>query len=244
MAAVINACKLTGRTLRDLKVVLVGCGAAGTAIAESLLAAGVRDLVVFDLHGALTDEPGVALHHASIAARSNPRGVATLSSALNGADLFVGTSRRGSVQPELLSTMAEHPLIFALANPEPEVFAEELKGNPVIATGRSDFPNQINNSLCFPGFFKGALAARAGYVTERMKEAATLAIAGSVTNEELSVGVIVPSMFQPRVHEQVAAAVAAAWSADHPEGQSPPGAGATEPTVDDDGLPCYEAGPV
>ncbi len=114
--------------------------------------------------------------------------------------------------------MAPRPLVFALANPEPEVFGEELGPGAVVATGRSDFPNQINNSLCFPGFFKGALAARASYVTPAMKQAATRAIASSVSQEELGVGVIVPSMFQARVHEQVAAAVAAAWTAEHPGG--------------------------
>ena len=138
-------------------------------------------------------------------------------SALEGADLFIGTARRGSVDPQLLARMAPRPMVFALANPEPEVFAEELgAAGAVVATGRSDFPNQINNSLCFPGFFKGALAARAAYVTPAMKQAATRAIARSVSAEELGVGVIVPSMFQVRVHEQVAAAVAAAWAAEHP----------------------------
>jgi malate dehydrogenase (oxaloacetate-decarboxylating) len=120
------------------------------------------------------------------------------------------------VDPALLARMAARPIVFALANPTPEVFAEELGADAVIATGRSDFPNQINNSLCFPGFFKGALAARASHVTPAMKAAATQAIAASVSDEELALGVIVPSMFQPRVHEQVAAAVAAAWEAEHP----------------------------
>ena len=113
------------------------------------------------------------------------------------------------------------PLVFALANPEPEVFSEEMAEGAVVATGRSDFPNQINNSLCFPGFFKGALAARAAYVTPAMKAAATRAIAGCVSDEELALGVIVPSMFQARVHEQVASAVAAAWEGEHPGNPSP-----------------------
>ncbi len=224
MAAVVNACRLTGRDLGHLRVVLVGCGAAGTAVAEALLDAGVPDLVVLDRDGVLKDGPGAPPHHARLAARSNPRGLATLAAALDGADLFVGTARRGSVDPALLSRMAPRPMVFALSNPDPEVFAEELRGDAVIATGRSDFPNQINNSLCFPGFFKGALAARASFVTPAMKRAATRAIAGSVSDEELALGVIVPSMFQPRVHEQVAAAVAEAWSAEHPSAPptSPP----------------------
>ncbi len=217
LAAAINGCRLTGRAVRDLHVVLVGCGAAGTAVAESLLAAGVEDIVVFDRQGVLGTGPEVAAHHARIAARSNPRGIASLGTALEGADLFIGTARRGSVDPALLGAMAPCPLVFALSNPEPEIFQEELRPDAILATGRSDFPNQINNSLCFPGFFKGALASRARYVTHAMKKAATLAIAGSVTDEELALGVIIPSMFQARVHEQVATEVAAAWSNEHRE---------------------------
>ncbi|HYA45025.1 MAG TPA: NAD-dependent malic enzyme, partial [Acidimicrobiales bacterium] len=205
----------------DLRAVLVGCGAAGTAVAEALLRAGVHELVIFDRAGVLTSRPDAPPHHARLAARSNPRGVASLAGALSGADLFVGTARRGSVDPAVLALMAPRPIVFALANPDPEVFAEELGLDAVIATGRSDFPNQINNSLCFPGFFKGALAARATCVTPLMKEAATRAIAGAVSDEELALGVIVPSMFQVRVHEQVAAEVAEAWTLEHPPGSSP-----------------------
>ncbi len=161
------------------------------------------------------------MHHARLAARSNRRGVKTLRAALAGADLFIGTSRRGAVEPSMLADMAPRPLVFALANPEPEVFSEEMAEGAVVATGRSDFPNQINNSLCFPGFFKGALAARAAYVTPAMKAAATRAIAACVSDEELALGVIVPSMFQARVHEQVASAVAAAWEGEHPGSPSP-----------------------
>ncbi len=218
LAAVLNGCRMTGRDLADVRAVLVGVGAAGTAVAEALLDAGVGDLVAFDVDGVLTDGPGAPFHHARLAARSNHRGVKTLQSALVGADLFIGTSRRGAVEPSMLAEMAPRPLVFALANPEPEVFGEEMAEGAVVATGRSDFPNQINNSLCFPGFFKGALAARAAYVTPAMKAAATRAIAGCVSDEELALGVIVPSMFQARVHEQVAAAVAAAWEAEHPGG--------------------------
>lgn len=216
LAGVLNACRLTGRKVEDLRAVLVGCGAAGTAVAEALLRTGVTDLVLFDRDGVLTDKAGTPAHHARLAARSNPRGLTSLRSALKDADLFIGTARRGSVDPALLADMGPRPIVFALSNPEPEVFAEELGPGAVLATGRSDFPNQINNSLCFPGFFKGALAARATYVTAAMKDAATRAIAECVTDEELALGVIVPSMFQPRVHEQVAAAVAASWAAEHP----------------------------
>lgn len=217
MAALVNACRLTDRRLAELRAVLVGCGAAGTAVAEALLDAGVTDLVVFDRDGVIDANPGSPAHQAAVAARSNPRGVRTLAEALEGADLFVGTAKRGSVRPELLAHMAHRPLIFALSNPEPEVFAEEVSPDAIMATGRSDLPNQINNSLCFPGFFKGALTAKASRVTQAMKTAATSAIAASVSDDELALGVIVPSMFQPRVHEDVAAAVEAAWR----EGQLP-----------------------
>jgi malate dehydrogenase (oxaloacetate-decarboxylating) len=234
LAAVLNGCRMTGRELSGVRAVIVGVGAAGTAVAEGLLDAGVGELVAFDVDGVLSSGPGAAPHHARLAARCNQRGVKTLRAALVGADLFIGTSRRGAVEPSMLADMAPRPLVFALANPEPEVFAEELGEGAVVATGRSDFPNQINNSLCFPGFFKGALSARAAYVTPAMKAAATRAIAGCVSDEELAVGVIVPSMFQARVHEQVAAAVAAAWQAEHPG--TPSSVPQSLPSWSDDGL--------
>lgn len=213
LAALLNACRLTGRELSQLRAVLVGAGAAGTAVAQALLRAGTSDLTVFDRDGVLADRPGVLAHHRALAVRTNPRGVTALAEALSGADLFIGTAKRGSVDPSLLHKMADKPIVFALSNPEPEVFAEELTEGALIATGRSDLPNQINNSLCFPGFFKGALSARASKVTPEMKDAATRAIAQCVSEEELSLGVIIPSMFQARVHEQVAAAVSSAWAA-------------------------------
>jgi len=215
MAGLLNACRLSGRELSDVRAVLVGVGAAGTAVAEALLRAGVTDLVLFDKDGVLRDRPGAPPHHASLAARTNPRAVTTIEEALAGADVFIGTARRGSVDPTLLAKMASRPIVFALANPEPEVFGEELADDAIIATGRSDLPNQVNNSLCFPGFFKGALSARATAATPAMKDAATRAIAGAVSDEELALGVIVPSMFQARVHDSVASAVAAAWEAEH-----------------------------
>ena len=153
-------------------------------------------------------------HHRRIADCTNPRGVTTIEDALKGADVFIGAAMRGSVDPELLSTMAPRPVIFALSNPVPEVFAEEMPEGALFATGRSDYPNQVNNSLCFPGFFRGALDARARSVTSAMKLAATRAIADTVTDEQLSVGVIIPSMFASNVHDRVAKAVAeaAGWA--------------------------------
>lgn len=222
MAALLNACRISGRSLEDIRAVLVGCGAAGTAISYALLANGVRDLVVVDQSGVITDERSAPPHQAKLAAVTNPRGVPTLEVALKDADLFIGTSRRGSVDPALFGDMASQPIVFALANPDPEAFPEELPPRAIIATGRSDLPNQVNNSLCFPGFFKGALAAKATLVTMGMKQAATRAIASCVSEEELQLGVIIPSMFQPKVHDEVAAAVEAAWRATVP-GTSPEG---------------------
>jgi malate dehydrogenase (oxaloacetate-decarboxylating) len=152
-----------------------------------------------------------------LAARSNPRGVDDVATALRDADVFIGTARRGSVDPGLLKTMAPRPIVFALSNPEPELLPDEARPDTLLATGRSDMPNQINNALCFPGFFRGALDVRATKVTLAMKQAATRAIADIVTDEQRALGVVVPTMFQSRLHQAVAAAVADAWIAEHPE---------------------------
>ena len=216
LAGVVNACRLTGRDLESLHVVLVGCGAAGTAIAEALLDAGVGDLVAVDRDGVLRDDRSAAPHHARIAARSNLSGAATLADALRGADVFIGTARRGSIDPRLLADMAPRPIVLALANPHPEVLDHELPPGAVLATGRSDLPNQVNNSLCFPGMFRGALDARARRITPAMRAAATRAIADCVSTEECALGVIIPSMFQQSVHDRVARAVAEAWATEHP----------------------------
>ncbi|MFL6139192.1 MAG: NAD-dependent malic enzyme [Frankiaceae bacterium] len=210
LAGLLNACRLTGRQLADVRAVVVGAGAAGTAVVRAMLDSGIRDIVAVDREGPLRDEPPFEPHHRRLAACTNPRGVTSLEAALVGADVLIGAARRGSVDPALLATMAPRPIVFALANPVPEVFAEELPEGAVFATGRSDFPNQVNNSLCFPGFFRGALDARARKVTAAMKLAATRAIADSVTDEQLAVGVIIPSMFASGVHDRVAAAVALA----------------------------------
>jgi malate dehydrogenase (oxaloacetate-decarboxylating) len=216
-AALLNACRITGRTFPDVRIVHIGCGAAGTAICTALLDVGVKDLVIFDRDGVLRDQPGTPDHQRVLAARSNPRGVTDIAAALKDADVFIGTARRGSVDPELLRTMAPRPIVFALSNPEPELLAEEARPDALLATGRSDMPNQINNSLCFPGFFRGALDARATGVTLAMKQAATRAIADSVTDDQRGLGIITPTMFQPRLHQTVAKAVSDAWRAEHPE---------------------------
>jgi malate dehydrogenase (oxaloacetate-decarboxylating) len=230
-AALLNACRITGRTFPDVRVVHVGCGAAGTAICSALLDAGVRDLIIFDKDGVLMDADGTPPHHRVLAARSNPRGITSVENALRDADVFIGTARRGSVDPDLLQAMAPQPIIFALSNPEPELLPEEARKDAILATGRSDMPNQINNALCFPGFFRGALDARATAVTLAMKQAATRAIANTVTDDQRGLGVVIPTMFQARLHQAVARAVSDAWLAEHPDGRkrdphllAPPGA--------------------
>lgn len=219
LAGLLNACRLTGRTLSGLRIVQVGCGAAGTAIAHNLLDSGVTDLTVFDREGAVSDEVGWPSHHRGVAARSNSRSVQDLPQALAGADVFIGTAQRGSVEPDWLYAMAKRPIVFALANPDPDVDVDQLRADTVLATGRSDLPNQINNSLCFPGFFRGALEAGATRVTTGMKTQAALAIAACVSPAELDLGVLVPSMFCERVHDAVAEAVSQAWNNRHDLGE-------------------------
>ena len=210
MAGLISASRLTGRDFAALRVIVVGSGAAGTAISNALLDAGITDLTIFDKDGVLRDAEDWSAHHRDLAKRTNPRALRSLEAAFINADAVIATSRRGSFEPALVERMAPRPLVFALANPDPEVFPHEVRPDAVIATGRSDLPNQINNSLCFPGFFKGALQARARTVTPAMVRAAAAAIADATGEAQLSAGVIIPTMFQRGLHEAVAAGVAAA----------------------------------
>ncbi|MDQ1484795.1 MAG: hypothetical protein QOJ62_488 [Actinomycetota bacterium] len=233
-AALLNACRITGRTFPDVRIVHVGCGAAGTAICTALLDAGVKDLVIFDRDGVLIDTADTPAHQRALAARSNPRGITNIEAALRDADVFIGTARRGSVDPDLLLAMAPRPIIFALSNPEPELLPEEARKDALLATGRSDMPNQINNALCFPGFFRGALDARATTVTLAMKQAATRAIADIVTDDQRSLGVIIPTMFQAKLHQAVARAVSDAWLTEHPDGRKRDGGLLAEPGGDFD----------
>ena len=213
-AALTNALKLTGRTFRDARVVLSGPGAAGTAITRMLLSAGVRDIICCDRTGALM--PGRAkmdAHKAALAEETNPRRFAgTLAEALAGADVFIGVSGPGIVTPDMVRSMAPSPIVFAMANPVPEIMYEDAlaAGAAVVGTGRSDTPNQINNVLAFPGIFRGALDARARDINREMKLAAAKAIASLVADSELSAEYIIPSALDPRVAPAVAAAVAAA----------------------------------
>jgi malate dehydrogenase (oxaloacetate-decarboxylating) len=211
LAALRNAATVTGRVLSQLRVVISGAGAAGVACANILLAAGVGDVTVLDSRGIVHSErDGLNPVKAELALRTNFSGLrGGLDTALKGADVFVGLSS-STVAEELVATMAPDSIVFALSNPNPEIHPTvAARYAAVVATGRSDFPNQINNVLAFPGIFRGALDAGATAITEGMKLAAAEAIA-EVASDDLAVDRIVPSPFDPRVAPEVAAAVAAA----------------------------------
>jgi malate dehydrogenase (oxaloacetate-decarboxylating) len=216
IAAFLNSLRLVGKRPQDVRVVLTGAGAAGVATTDMLLAAGVRDLIGCDRQGALyPGRPEMGPWKAEFAERTNPeRFVGTADEALAGADVFIGLSGPGAVTPDGVASMNEGAIVFAMANPVPEVPPEEIDGlAQVIATGRSDYPNQINNVLAFPGVFRGALDVRASAITEEMKLAAAEAIAAVVKPDELSPEYVVPSVFNRDVAPSVAAAVAAAAEA-------------------------------
>jgi len=208
LAALRGACAVQGRPVEGLRVVVSGAGAAGVACARILLGAGVRDIVVLDSRGVIDAARGG--EKAALAAVSNPRAVTGgIAEALAGADVFVGLSG-GTLPEELLALMASEAIVFALSNPDPEVHPDVARRHAaIVATGRSDFPNQINNVLAFPGVFRGALDAGARRITERMKIAAADAIF-AVARDDLGPDRIVPSPFDPRVAPAVSAAVAAA----------------------------------
>lgn len=215
LAAYKNALKLTGRTIEGARLVINGAGAAGSSIARYFLSAGAADVIVCDIHGALCSgyTEGMTGAQEELAAITNPTGAkGPLSEVIEGADAFLGVSRPGLLTQDMVRRMAKDPVIFAMANPTPEIFPEEAlaAGAAVIATGRSDFPNQVNNCLGFPGIFRGALDVRARRINEEMKLAASLALAELVSDEELSKNYIIPSALDPRVVPAVAKAVAKA----------------------------------
>jgi malate dehydrogenase (oxaloacetate-decarboxylating) len=217
LAALLNACRLTGRRLEDLTAVMAGAGAAGVAVARILLSSGVADVVACDRRGAIHAERADYLDGSMNVpkrwlAENTNRGHRDGSpgSVLEGADLFLGLSGPGIIAAEDLARMRPDPFVFAMANPNPEVRPEQAAPYVrVMATGRSDFPNQINNVLAFPGIFRGALDVRAPKITEQMKIAAAQGIAGVVSDDELSEDYIVPSVFNRGVSPAVARAVAA-----------------------------------
>ena len=217
-AALINACRLTGRELATARIVFSGAGAAGISIASLMLELGARDIVLCDVDGALYEgKPGMNPAQERIAAQTNPRGVTgSLADALADADVFVGVSVAGVLSQDMVRSMASHPIVFALANPVPEIMPNEARvaGAAVCASGRSDFPNQINNVLVFPGVFRGALDVRARDISDGMMVAATHAIAGMVGEDELRADYILPSALDKRVVPVVAAAVAEAARAE------------------------------
>lgn len=211
-AAMVNAAKVVGKALDQMKIVLSGTGAAGVAIAKLLLDFGVKNLVMYNIDGVLYDgKEGLTGELAEMAQRTNPkREAGTLADVLKGADAFVGVSAPGIVSEQMVASMNRDAIVLALANPTPEIMPDLAKkaGAAVIGTGRSDFPNQINNVLAFPGVFKGALAVRARDITNEMKIAAANAIAALVSDSERCADYIIPDPFDKRVAEQVAAAVA------------------------------------
>ncbi|HEX2849017.1 MAG TPA: NAD-dependent malic enzyme [Acidimicrobiales bacterium] len=213
LAALRNALKVVGKQMEDLKVVIAGVGAAGVAITKILMEAGVPNIIGVDRKGAIYEgRPDLDASKQWLAENTNPEvRKGALHEVMPGADLFIGVSGPGLVLRDDLRVMNDDPIVFALANPDPEITPEEAEGMAaVIATGRSDYPNQINNVLCFPGIFRGALDAGATTITEHMKLAAAEAIASAVPEDELSSGYIVPSVFNRHVVDLVAAAVAAA----------------------------------
>jgi malate dehydrogenase (oxaloacetate-decarboxylating) len=215
LAALRNAARLTGRSLGDLRAVVSGAGAAGVAVTKMLVEAGIGDIAIADSKGLLHEgRAGLTAIKMEMVGLTNKVGlVGTIEEALDGADVYIGVSS-GKVADEAVATMAKDAIIFALANPNPEIHPDVgRKYARVVATGRSDFPNQINNVLAFPGVFRGALDVRAGSITEGMKLAAAAAIA-DVVGDDLTEECVIPSVFDPRVGPAVAVAVAEAARAE------------------------------
>lgn len=211
LAGIINALKVVKKKKEDCRVVMNGAGSAGVAIAKLLLTYGFSDVILCNRSGIIgKDSQGINWMQKQMAEVTNLQNkTGTLADAIKGADIFVGVSAANTVTPDMVSSMNRDPIIFALANPDPEILPDAAKaaGARIVGTGRSDFPNQVNNVVAFPGIFKGALEGRAEQITEEMKLAAALAIAGLVPEEELSEDNIMPEPFDPKVAEVVAEAV-------------------------------------
>ena len=210
-AAVINSAKLIGKSLSELEIVINGAGAAGIAIAKFLMLLGVGNIILCDLHGILAPgTEGMNPAQEQMAQVTNrDRRTSTLADAMVGADVFIGVSKPNMVTPAMIQSMNEKPVVFAMANPVPEIMPDEAlaAGAYIVGTGRSDFPNQINNVLAFPGIFKGALRARARDITDEMQVGAAYGIAGIIPDDELRTDYILPDPFNPAVAENVAKAV-------------------------------------
>ena len=214
LAGLINALKVVGKRIEDIKLVISGAGAAGVAVTKLLLSAGVKNLIMCDRKGAIYEgREDLNPVKAQLAAITNPKGEkGTLSQIICGADVFIGVSAPGLLKADMVKTMAKDAIIFACANPTPEIMPDEAKaaGAAVVATGRSDFPNQINNVLCFPGIFRGTLDVRARYISHSMKLAAAHALAALVDEAELGRDNILPQAFDKRIKDAVSQAVAKA----------------------------------
>ena len=216
LAALTNALRVVRKDLADVRVVMSGAGAAGTAILRLLLEAGAQDVVVADVEGVIyRDRPGLHESLHALADATNKKGLTgTMQDAIVGADVFIGVSAPNVINGEDVSRMAEGSIVFALANPVPEIDpGEARKHAAVVATGRSDYPNQINNVLAFPGVFRGLLDASANHIDDSLLVAAAAAIAGVVTSDELNANYIIPSVFHADVHTAVATAVRTAAEA-------------------------------
>ena len=215
LAGLTNALKLVGKKLPEVRIVLNGAGAAATAITKLLITAGAVDVTLCDRSGAIWNERNEHMNPAKqeIAELTNPkRRKGTLAEVLKGADVFIGVSAPGMLTTEMVKTMNRDAIVFACANPTPEIFPEDAKagGAAVVSTGRSDYPNQVNNVLCFAGIFRGALDVRASDINDAMKLAAAKALADLVSEKELCADYILPKAFDPRVKDAVAAAAARA----------------------------------
>ena len=211
LAGLTNALKVVGKKLEEVRIVVNGAGAAAISITKLLLSAGAKDITLCDRKGAIYEgRDGLNWIKAEMAQITNPENRSgSLSEILEGADVFIGVSAPGMVTTEMVKTMNRDAIVFACANPTPEIFPDDAKagGAAVVSTGRSDFPNQINNVLAFPGIFRGALDARASDINDAMKIAAAHALADLISDEDLSPDYIIPAAFDPRVKDAVAAAV-------------------------------------
>jgi malate dehydrogenase (oxaloacetate-decarboxylating) len=215
-AAAINAFKLLRKPLGEVRAVVSGAGAAGTAIVKMLRNIGVNDIVICDSRGIISKDRFAELGEdkLELLALTNMDDISGgLAEAVDGRDLFIGVSAPNTLTQDMVRTMSWESVIFAMSNPEPEIMPDlaRISGARIVGTGRSDFPNQINNVLVFPGIFKGALEARATDVTENMKTAAAYALADLVTGDELAEDYVIPPAFKPGVAEAIAKAVAKAW---------------------------------
>ena len=215
LAGLRNALKIVGKKMEEIRIVVNGAGSAAIAITKLLLSAGAKHITLCDRKGAIYEgrTEGMNPVKEEMAKVTNPeRTSGTLAGTLSGADVFIGVSAPGVVTADMVRTMSRDAIVFACANPTPEIFPDEAKagGARIVSTGRSDFPNQINNVLAFPGIFRGALDVRAGDINDAMKIAASKALAGLISDEELNENYIIPAAFDPRVKDAVASAVAEA----------------------------------